>query len=95
MAEEIANRVRGFQPFPASFTFIKKAKLTIWQANLAETTSEASPGTVLVANSDIFEVACGGGSVLKVGEIQPEGKRRMTVRDFLNGAKLEVGNILG
>ncbi|HRI02976.1 MAG TPA: methionyl-tRNA formyltransferase [Pyrinomonadaceae bacterium] len=94
-AGEIANRVRGFQPFPASFTFIDKAKLTIWQANLSETTSNAPPGSVLTAYGDIFEVACGDGSVLAIGEVQPEGKRRMSVRDFLNGAKPKIGTILG
>ncbi|MBK7393517.1 MAG: methionyl-tRNA formyltransferase [Chloracidobacterium sp.] len=94
-AGNIANRVRGFQPFPASFTFIDRAKLTLWQANLAETTSDAPSGTVLTANGDIFEVACGDRSVLTVGEVQPEGKRRMSVRDFLNGAKPQIGTILG
>ncbi len=92
---DIANRVRGFQPFPASFTFIHKAKLTLWQAARAETTSDALSGTVLTANGEVFEVACGAGSVLKIDEVQPEGKRRMTVRDFLNGAKPQVGTILG
>ncbi len=94
-ARDIANRVRGFQPFPASFTFIDNAKLTLWQANLAETTSDATAGTVLTANGDVFEVACGDGSVLMIGEVQPEGKRRMMVRDFLNGAKPQIGTILG
>ncbi len=94
-AGDIANRVRGFQPFPASFTFIDKAKLTLWQANLGETTSDAPSGTVLTANGDMFEIACGGGSVLKISELQPEGKRRMPVRDFLNGSKPQIGTILG
>ena len=94
-ARDIAARVRGFQPFPASFTFINEAKLTLWQANVAEIGTDAPSGTVLTANGDIFEVACGGGSVLKIGEVQPEGKRRMPVRDFLNGAKPQIGMILG
>lgn len=94
-AGEIANRVRGFQPFPATFTFINKTKLTLWQATPTETTSDALPGTILTAYGDMFEVACGGGAVLGVTEIQPEGKRRMDVRDFLNGAKPQIGTILG
>lgn len=94
-ASEIANRVRGFQPFPTSYTFINKAKLTLWQTNLGEAPSDAIPGTILTAFGDMFEVACGGGSVLKINEVQPEGKRRMVVRDFLNGAKPQIGTILG
>ncbi len=94
-AGEIANRIRGFQPFPSSFTFIDKAKLTIWQANLSEITSDAPSGSVLTANGDMFEVVCGDRSVLAIGEVQPEGKRRMSVRDFVNGAKPQIGTILG
>lgn len=94
-ASEIANRVRGFQPFPASFTFVNETKLTLWQANFVETTSDAQPGTILAAYGDMFEVACGGGSVLNIVEVQPEGKRRMPVRDFLNGANPQIGTILG
>ena len=94
-ARDIANRVRGFQPFPSSFTFFNNAKLTLWQADLTETTCDARSGTVLTANGDMFEVACGDGSVLKIAEVQPEGKRRMSVRDFVNGAKPQIGTILG
>ena len=94
-ARDIANRVRGFQPFPTSFTFIGEAKLTIWQATPVEPGPNIMPGTVLTANGDMFEVACGGETILKVEEVQPEGKRRMPVRDFLNGARPQMGMILG
>jgi methionyl-tRNA formyltransferase len=40
-------------------------------------------------------VRCGGASVLKIDELQIEGKRRMLTRDFLNGIKLSVGEVLG
>ncbi len=94
-ARDIANRVRGFQPFPASFTHHDKSKLTVWQATPADERVDVAAGEILTANGDMFEVACGGGSVLRIGEVQPEGKRRMTVRDFLNGAKPQVGTVLG
>lgn len=94
-AKEITNRVRGFQPFPSSFTFLNGSKLTIWRAVPSESREAAKPGEILTAHGDMFEIGCGGGSVLMVSEIQPEGKRRMPVRDFLNGAKPQVGAILG
>ena len=94
-ARDIANRVRGFQPFPSTFTFTSNSKLTIWQAAPTDENTESGPGKVVTAFGDMFEVACGGGSVLKIDEVQPEGKRRMAVLDFLNGAKPQIGTILG
>jgi len=91
-ATEIANRVRGFQPFPTSFTFLNGARLTIWRA--AASDDSAKPGEIVLAAGDELAVACGHGT-LHITELQPEGKRRMSVRDFLNGAKIEVGTILG
>ena len=91
-AVEIANRVRGFQPFPTSFTFLNGSRLTMWKASPEE--GRGTPGTVVRAAGDDFAVACGDG-ILKVSELQAEGKRRMNVRDLLNGSHLEVGTILG
>ncbi len=96
-ATEISNRVRGFQPFPSTFTYLQETKLTVWRAfpvdgNGAE---KKMPGEVIGARGDEFFVVCGGGSILKIEEIQPEGKRRMPVRDFLNGIKIQAGTILG
>jgi methionyl-tRNA formyltransferase len=40
-------------------------------------------------------IACGNGTVLKINELQIEGKKRMPVRDFLNGIKVDIGEKLG
>lgn len=94
-ATQIANRLRGFQPFPSSFTYFQQQKLTIWKAvPLKENIYGRSlPGEMIEAHGDDFVIGCGDGSVLKIEEIQPEGKRRMPVRDFLNGAKPQKGSV--
>ena len=95
-AAEIENRVRGFQPFPGVFTFYNGSRLSILKAAAAEEASDGSEaGEILTAKRDVFEVACGGGTVLRIVEIQPEGKRRMPVRDFINGTKPKAGDRLG
>jgi methionyl-tRNA formyltransferase len=53
------------------------------------------PGIVCDVARDSFVVACGGATRLRITEVQPEGKRAMPARDFLNGAKLQVGAKLG
>ncbi|CAN5506665.1 methionyl-tRNA formyltransferase [soil metagenome] len=96
-AKEISDRVRGFQPFPSTFTYIDGTKLTLWRAFACDMPAEANPGEgrIVEAHGDIFIVSCGSGTALKLDEVQPEGKRRMPVRDFLNGAKPQIGAVLG
>ncbi|HMS41825.1 MAG TPA: methionyl-tRNA formyltransferase [Pyrinomonadaceae bacterium] len=100
-AEEIVNRVRGFQPFPTSYTFYKGKKLTIWKASealipCADLLRNPSPaGTILCAEKDFLSVYCDSTVTLIIEELQLEGKRRMMTRDFLNGVKLQVGEKLG
>jgi methionyl-tRNA formyltransferase len=94
-AKEISCRIRGFQPFPTAFTWAQGKRLTIWKAS-PEVTSEASePGSIVEAAGQTLRIGCGGGTVLNISECQPEGKRRMQVRDLLNGANLQSGEILG
>lgn len=93
-AAEIANRVRGFQPFPTAFTMHRGGRLTVWQAAVAAWDG-GDPGELVEAGRDTFTVSCGHGTALRLIELQPEGKRRMSARDFLNGAKATVGDVLG
>jgi len=93
-ADEIARRVRGFQPFPTTFTYFGDKKLTLWKVEKVDSESPAEIGEVVEAKGDTLLVTCGGGSVLKIDELQLEGKRRMTTRDFLNGVKLKMGQII-
>lgn len=96
-AREIHNRVRGFQPFPASFTSFQGKRLTVWKTEIMEKgkwkTEDA--GEILHAGNGEFVVSCGGQTALKILELQTEGKRRMPARDFLNGAKIKIGEKLG
>jgi methionyl-tRNA formyltransferase len=96
-AKEIANRVRGFQPFPTSFTKYDDKKLTFWKAEEFQISNFRFEivGEILEAKGDKLLVSCGNQTVLQVDELQIEGKRRMTTRDFLNGVKMNVGEKLG
>ena len=93
-ARDIANRVRGFQPFPTAFTSYQDKKLTLWKTESAEDSLSGSPGQIVEAKGDNLIVSCGDGT-LKINELQIEGKRRMSVRDFLNGTRVQVGEVLG
>lgn len=94
-AKAISDRVRGFQPFPTAFTSHNNSKVTIWKAFPAEgfVNAAVKVGEVLQAKGDDLLISCGDRTVLRIEEIQPEGKRRMSMRDFLNGLKVNVGDV--
>jgi methionyl-tRNA formyltransferase len=95
-AVQIERRVRGFQPWPGAFTLMHSKRLVIWSAvPLQESSPSAAPGEVIQARGDTLVVAAGNHTSLRILELQPEGKRRMPVRDFLNGSHLEPGARLG
>ena len=94
-ADQISNRIRGFQPYPGTFTHFRGGHLKIWKARaIADHGSVGTPGEVAAAGPDNLIVYCGTGT-LQLLEIQPEGKKRMTAADFLNGSRIEKGEKLG
>ncbi len=92
-ASTINDRVRGFQPFPSSFTNYKDRQVTIWKAKTVGQISSngAMPGTIVSVGNKLLTVVCGTGSALAIEEMQPEGKRRMPAADFINGSRVQVG----
>jgi methionyl-tRNA formyltransferase len=93
-AKDIVNRVRGFQPFPNAFAFYGEKKLVIWRAKAEEIDAAFEAGLVLQAKGDNLIVVCGEQTALRLEEVQLAGNRRMPVRDFLNGAKIQAGEKL-
>ena len=94
-ARQIELRIRGFQPWPNAYTSFDSRGLTIWRAETTTAEHIASPGEVIESHGDTLMVACGDASTLRLIEVQPEAKRRMSSRDFLNGTHLKVGDRFG
>lgn len=95
-AYAIARRVRGFQPWPNAYTSFKSQRVIIWEA-VPEWIEQIQfmPGQIIEARGERLIVACGDGTALRVSELQLEGGRRLSARDFLNGAHVKVGNLFG
>jgi methionyl-tRNA formyltransferase len=91
-AQEICNRLRGFQPWPGAFTTFRKKNLSIWAA---VPSSKPIPSSQLLVEQDGLFVGCGGATALQLLEVQMEGKKRMSSRDFVNGFHLRDGELLG
>ena len=91
-AQEIWNRLRGFQPWPGAFTSFRGKNLQIWEAKPME---KHVPPAALQTEHEWLLVGCGGNTALELLVVQPEGKRRMSARDFLHGHRLRPGELLG
>ena len=90
-AQEIWNRLRGFQPWPGAYTRFRGKNLHIWAAQPVE--RALGEGEIMVADSLL--AGCGSGSALQLLEVQMEGKKRMPASDFIHGYHPRPGEKLG
>ena len=94
-ASAIHNRVRGLQPWPLASTHLGAERMVLRRTRCVDGGSADlthAPGTVVRATGDELIVACGDGMQLQVLEIQPEGRRTMTAREFLAGRAVAAGS---
>jgi methionyl-tRNA formyltransferase len=91
-AQEICNRLRGFQPWPGAFTMFRGKNLHVWDAAAAQ--GSLSPGELLVEGNRLI-VGCAEGTALMTLEVQMEGKKRMPAEDFVHGYRPRSGERLG
>ena len=106
-AESLDCLIRGLISWPGASTVYRGKTLKIWKEQVVvqeelrekEKTPHidaegSEPGTVVLVKKDAFYVQTGDG-YLKILEVQPEGKKRMEVRDFLLGYQIKAGEKLG
>lgn len=90
-AQEICNRLRGFQPWPGAFASFRGKALNVWQAQPIE--RQVAAGELLVETNRLI-VGCSH-SALDLLQVQPEGKKRMPANAFIQGYRPQNGEKLG
>jgi methionyl-tRNA formyltransferase len=93
-AVELERQVRALAPAPSAFTTLDGRLLKIHRAALGPPAASATPGSVVAARPDGIAVATGAG-VLRLLEVQLEGRRRLAAPEFLAGHRLAPGTCLG
>lgn len=93
-AVSIERLIRGLNSWPSAYTAFYDKTLKIWDADVEEGSSDAQPGTVVKVTPDAIYVQTGK-NLLKLNEVQIQGKKRMPVKAFLLGHKVEIGTLLG
>lgn len=92
-AKEIECLIRGLNPWPSAYTHWNDKVIKLWQADVVEDNTDQEAGTIVKVEKDSFYVQTGEG-LLKIEELQLQGKKRMDAGAFLRGNHLEYGEIL-
>jgi methionyl-tRNA formyltransferase len=91
-AQQIYNRMRGFAPWPGVYSTFRGQTCHLWgRPEKIEASKESAPGEIIFSAKDAF-VICGAGTYLRLQFVQLEGRKRITAREFANGARLEPGD---
>lgn len=93
-ARRIHDLVRGMQPWPGAQTLFRGGLLQIWISRLPARVSTAAPGSLIASREGVF-VVCGDGELLKLIEVQMEGRKRIAADEFARGQRVQENERLG
>ncbi|MBB4823982.1 methionyl-tRNA formyltransferase [Sporosarcina luteola] len=91
----IYNQIRGLHPWPVAYTTLQGDNVKIFSAEKVDRNlAPQEPGTILSIDKGEMLVQSGDHIVLSIKELQPAGKKRMAIDEFLNGvgSKFQVGD---
>lgn len=93
-ARDVFNHIRGLDPWPVAHTLLDGKRFKIYEASIAQ--GQGKPGEIIEKGKKSLVVATSDGAIA-LKTVQPAGKPRMSIVDFLNGVgrKLEVGDVIG
>ena len=92
------NRIRGLRPWPTAYTFLHGR--SVWWfithgVSATDRRGASAPGTCVAASANGITIACGDGRAIDLLQVQPEGRRVMSARDYLAGHGVLVGQRFG
>lgn len=93
--QEIYDHIRGLHPWPVAYTHLNNQVVKIWWGEKMPIKNVSVPGTVIGIDSNGFVVSTGDSTAIKITELQPSGKKKMSGEDFLRGTQMQAGDKLG
>lgn len=97
-ALEISRTVRGFYPWPGAFTTLRSRLVKITEAHpesSSDVIEKREKGRIISLGKDCIHAVCGGGGILSIKCMQPEGKKEMIAREAINGRLVQLGDQFG
>lgn len=93
-AEDIIHLIHGMNSWPVAHTLYEDTRLRVYRAKKGALHSAGQPGEILSVSNDGIEVMAGDGAGVVLTEVQFEGSKAMSVRDYLNGHEVRSGVVL-
>ena len=95
-AKDVYNQIRGLNSWPVAYTTLDNKRMKVWESRIGEKSTNKTPGTITATSNDGIHVQTKDKEII-LTVIQPEGKKRMNAKDYLNGIKGEelIGKKLG
>lgn len=90
-ARSIMKQIFGLQPWPVATMELNGSTIRVFDADYTDHHTKAAPGTILNADRNGIEIACGEGETLLLTELQAPGKKRMSAADYLRGHPVMCG----
>ena len=85
------REIQSNSPWPGAVTdVISGEPIKLWGGQVVEKHTDALPGAIAAADKNGIDVACGDGNVLRILELQPPGKKKMTAAAYLAGHPIQV-----
>ena len=94
-AVELWRRIRAYDPWPGCYTWCQEKRLKIREASPLEGMAEGEIGAVIALEEPPRVGVITGRGILGLGQVQLEGKRKMSIEDFVRGKRDFIGSILG
>lgn len=93
-ATELCNLIHGINPWPVAKILVDGKSFKVFRAKVSDEDYAGNPGEIVVAdNKHGLKIKCGIGT-LELVEIQPENGKRMSPQSYLNGKKINIGEIV-
>ncbi|MBD8068349.1 methionyl-tRNA formyltransferase [Bacillus sp. PS06] len=94
---DIYNHIRGLHPWPVAYTMLNDEVVKIWWGEKVpqHNPSTMEAGVITEIEDRGFVVSTGDHTYIRITELQPAGKKRMSAEQFLRGATIKVGEKLG
>ena len=86
----VIDQVRGLIPWPVATAELGGKRFKIFRVEPTGKTTEKAPGTLVALDKKGLEIACGGGAVVRIAELQAEGGKRMRAADYFRGHPIEI-----
>lgn len=92
--DKVHNFIRGLSPYPTAWTTFNELKLKVFRSQKEKAVHNIPLGNFVTDNKSYLKIAVQGGFI-HILELQLQGKKRMAIKDFLNGIKLDAATVFG